>query len=125
MMTYDEVKELIARESVGNECLKECRDALASGELQELSSVPGRGTARDVLANLRVRSDTTSAAGVSTCGFDLTMKALAVRAEKDTLLGFAFSSTTRTFVIYVAESSRSIVGCIRVTKSGPNRQDAF
>lgn len=115
MMTYGDVKQLIARESGRNECFKECNDALVSGELKQVHFVPGRMTVRDALATFRVRWNTTSTAGVPICGFEQTLESLAARAAEDIVLVYGFVSNARAFSVFVAESDRSAVGCIRVT----------
>lgn len=117
-MTYEQARELIGRRNVNSDCLKECYDALCANELREVHSEPGRITVHDALTTFRIRMSTTKAAGVSTCGFEETLQKLSTRAVEETLLLFGFLSETRAFSIFVAESEQSIVGCIRVTRSG-------
>jgi hypothetical protein len=118
MMTYEQVRELIGRQNTRNDCLNECYDALCSNELREVHSEAGRVTVRDALATFRIRMTTTKAAGVSTCGFEETLQTLGTRAAEETLLLFGFISEVKAFSIFVAEAEQSIVGCIRVTRTG-------
>src|SRR6266699_3491500 len=99
MMTYEQVRELIGRQGVRNDCLKECYDALRSNELKEVHSEPGRITVHDALTTFRIRMSTTKAAGVLTCGFEETLQTLDTRALEETLLLFGFISKARAFSI--------------------------
>jgi hypothetical protein len=48
MMTFEEIRKIVAGESAATECIKECRDALAANELIEVQ--PGPGLREEVLS---------------------------------------------------------------------------
>lgn len=116
MMTYEQARELIGRQNVRNDCLKECYEALCSNEVEAVHSEPGRITVQDALATFRIRMSTTKAAGATNCGFEEILLALSTRALEEPLLLFGWISETRAFSILIAESEQSIIGCIRVMR---------
>ncbi len=117
MMTYDELRALVAQECHGNECLEECHSALVANQLEAVHPTPGRSTVGATLGTFRVRASTTKSAGIPTCGFEEALDKLASMPSETVVLQFGFSSPERVFVIFVAELACSIIGCIRVSRS--------
>src|SRR5436190_1636260 len=100
MMTFEEIRQTLARESPRTDCLKECRDALASHAVNEVQPGPGRMSVRDALGTFRIRANTTKASGIETCGFDDTLNGLGALSADENVLLFHFSSQSRTFSIF-------------------------
>ena len=115
-MTFEEIRQLIIGQNTATECIKECREALASNDVVEVQPRPGQMIVRDALGTFRIRANTSKAAGIETCGFDETLNALAALPADENVLMFHFSSQRCTFSVFVSESRRSIIGCIRVNR---------
>lgn len=111
-MTLDEIRTLVAAMGESAGCFKELRDALAKEE--RIHAGRGRAVVHDLVGILRVRSETSEAAGIEPCGFDETLIALAALPADERVETFHFKSQRRYFSLLVSESTRTIIGCICV-----------
>ncbi len=116
MMTFEELRNLLSEPTPGFHAIKECVEGLTSGDLEEMAPGPGHLTARTALEKYRVRAATTAEGGADTKGFPETLEELAKLPAEETVLLFHFSSQPKLFTVFVSESTRRIVGCLRVTR---------
>src|SRR4051812_17633518 len=112
MMTFQDVRSLVAQSHANGPSFQECRAALDQQAYEELG--PGSLTAGEAAQIFRLRRGTAMRSKKDVIGLDDLLNALEGRSASDRVLLFHFSGPEKVFSIFVDDASRELIACVRV-----------
>ena len=117
MITLEKLISLIAANHNKDVCFSDCEKAYREGDLTEFGKSVGMLSAKDALQTFGLRKQTSKAAHIETCGFELTLQNLSLCAPSEIIILKALRASNRIFTIFFTEPPVRLIGCICVTKS--------
>lgn len=117
MMTFQDLRKLIASERTNSLRFQECHNALNEEAYEELG--PGALTAEEAAQIFRLRRETARRSRKDVVGLDETIDVLERLPRDDRILLFHLSCREQVFSIFVSDRSGGLLGCVRVRRDVP------